>query len=212
MSFGRAVLRKGHLTEIAALAAFAIASVLGGMAWGWLKAALAGFSLAAILYAAGIASVLQRADESDLPALAARHDQRASFVLAAGLLLDFAALGLIILFLMTRTLDGVAVGLAALSIFAAWSLLNVLFAIHYAHVYFSDGAPDQPPLQFPGEGPRAFSDFAYFAFVIGMTFQVSDVAVIDSGMRRLVLAHSILAFLFNVFVLALAVNALGSLF
>lgn len=211
MTIGRQMMRKAHFIEIAALAAFVIAAAVSGLMWSWLKSALAAFSLAALLYSATISIVLQRAKEGDLPALAARHDQRAAFVLAAGLFLDFAALGLIIVFLMTRTLDGVAVGLAALSIFAAWALLNMLFAIHYAHVYFSCGAQEKPQLQFPGDGHRAFSDFVYFAFVIGMTFQVSDVAIVDSGMRRLVLAHSVLAFLFNVFVLALAVNALGNL-
>lgn len=204
-------MRKSHLIEIAALVAFALAAGVSSLMWGWLKSVLAGFSFAALLYTAAIAVILQRANDDELPALAARHDQRASFVLTAGLFLDFAALGLIILFLMTRTMDAVAVGLAALSIFAAWALLNMLFAIHYAHVYFSCNAREKPQLQFPGDGPRVFSDFVYFAFVIGMTFQVSDVAILDRGMRRLVLAHSILAFLFNVFVLALAVNALGSL-
>ncbi|MEK7265715.1 MAG: DUF1345 domain-containing protein, partial [Pseudomonadota bacterium] len=190
---------------------FILAACLGAMMWGWLKSALAAFSIAALLYSSTIALILQRAKVNDLPVLAARHDQRAAFVLAAGLMIDFAALGLIVTFLETHTTGGVAVALAALSIFAAWVLLNMLFAIHYAHVYFSCGARGEPQLQFPGEDPRSFSDFVYFAFVIGMTFQVSDVAIVDSGMRRLVLAHSVLAFLFNVFVLALAVNALGSL-
>ena len=211
MTIGRAMLAKGHLIEFAALATFAIAAGVSGLFLGWLKSALSGFSFAALLYCATIAIVLQRANERDLPALSARHDQRAAFVLASGLFLDFAALGLIIAFLMTRLMDGVAAALAALSIFAAWVLLNMLFAIHYAHAYFSCRTEGSPQLQFPGDSPRAFSDFIYFAFVVAMTFQVSDVAILDGGMRRLVLSHSVLAFLFNVFVLALAVNALGNL-
>lgn len=210
MTFGQAIMRKGHLIELAALGAFALAAGASGFIWGWLKSVLAGFAFASLAYCAAIAFVLQGATAERLPALTARHDQRAAFVLASGLVLDFAALGLVILFMTTRTMDGVAVALAALSIFAAWALLNMLFAIHYAHVYFSCGARERPQLQFPGDGSRAFSDFIYFAFVIGMTFQVSDVVIADSGMRRLVLAHSILAFLLNVFVLALAVNALGN--
>lgn len=202
--------RREHLIELAALGAFALVAVASGLAWGWLKSILAGFSFVSLVYSATITLVLQGATPERLPALAARHDQRASFVLVAGLLLDFAALGLVMLFLTTRTLDGVAVGLAALSILGAWVLLNMLFAIHYAHVSFSCECRGKPQFAFPGEGPRAFSDFIYFAFVVGMTFQVSDVAIIDGGMRRLVLAHSVLAFLFNVFVLALAVNAFGN--
>lgn len=203
--------RREHLIELVALSVFALTAGASGFMWGWLKSVLAGFALVSLAYSATIALVLQGASVENLPALAARHDQRASFVLVAGLLLDFAALGLVMLFLTTRTMDGVAVGLAALSILGAWVLLNMLFAIHYAHVSFSRAQRGKPQLVFPGEAPRAFSDFVYFAFVVGMTFQVSDVAIIDGGMRRLVLAHSILAFLFDVFVLALAVNALGNL-
>ncbi len=203
--------RREHLIELAALGAFALAAGASGFVWGWLKSVLAGFAFVSLAYSAAIALVLQGATPESLPTLAARHDQRASFVLVAGLLLDFAALGLVILFLTTRTMDGVAVGLAALSILGAWVLLNMLFAIHYAHMSFSCECRGEPQFAFPGTGPRVFSDFVYFAFVIGMTFQVSDIAIIDGGMRRLVLAHSVLAFLFNVFVLALAVNALGNL-
>jgi len=181
------------------------------LVWGWLKSLLAGFSVSSLFYAASVAIALQRRTGDDLASAAARHDQRAAFVLVSGLVLDFAALGLVLVFLTTRTMDAVAVGLAAISIFSAWTLLNMLFAIHYAHVWFTCGDKSRAPLAFPGDGPRAFSDFVYFAFVIGMTFQVSDVVVTDAGMRRLVVAHSVLAFLFNVFVLALAINALGNL-
>lgn len=206
----RAAFRKGHAIELAALGAFAGGAALCAIEWDWLKSVLAGFSLASTFYVVTIAIVLQRASESDLPGLAARHDQRAAFVLFVGLVLDFAAMGLVVLFLTTLKMDGVAVALAALSILSAWILLNTLFAIHYAHIYFSASSRGIATLSFPGEAPRVFSDFLYFSFVIGMTFQVSDVAIADARLRRLVLAHSILAFLFNVFVIALAVNAVGS--
>lgn len=198
------------MIEFGALAFFA-AVALGAAAIGWsaIRAALAGFAAASLVYSVFIAIVLQRADTSQLPGLAAQHDQRASIVFGAGLVIDFAALALIIHFLTTRQMDAVAVALAFGAIIGAWVLLNMLFAIHYAHAYFL-AAGEAPPLAFPGEGRRAFSDFVYFAFVTGMTFQVSDVAVTGATMRRLVLAHSLLAFLFNVFVLALSVNAVGS--
>ena len=202
---------KGHILEYSAIAVFAIATGGGAFLWGWLKSALAGFSLASTLYAFAVAILLQRARAVELPSLAARHDQRASIVLIAGLALDFAALGLILLFLTKPGMDAVEVGLAAVSVLSAWILLNMLFAIHYAHRFYSGVDRDNPRLAFPGETPRVFSDFIYFAFVIGMTFQVSDVAIVDAAMRRIVLAHSILAFMFNVFVLALAVNAFGNI-
>lgn len=202
---------RSHLPEFAALAALFMATGASLLIWGWLKSLLIGFSVTSLLYALSVAVALRRKAGRELASAAARHDQRAGFILLSGLLIDISALGLVLVFLTTRTMDAVAVGLAALSIFAAWVLLNMLFAIHYAHVWFTSGDSDRPPLAFPGGRQRAFSDFVYFAFVIGMTFQVSDVAVTDAGMRRLVVSHSILAFMFNVFVLALAVNAVGNL-
>jgi uncharacterized membrane protein len=206
----RSSLTQGHLIEFAALAAFTGVAGLCSIIWSAPRSLLAGFSVASISYVLTVALVLQRASADELPSLAARHDQRASTVLISGLAIVFAAIGLVIVFLLSRKIGAVAVGLATLSILAAWILLNTLFAIHYAHVYFSPSANGKPPLSYPGDQPRAYSDFLYFAFVIGMTFQVSDVAIGDAGLRRLSLAHAILAFLFNVFVLALAVNAFGS--
>lgn len=74
---------------------------------------------------------------------------------------------------------------------------------------FSGASRSEPQLAFPGEKERAFSDFPYFSLTIGMTFQVSDVAIIPEGTRGLALAHAVFAFFFDVFVLALAINAWG---
>jgi uncharacterized membrane protein len=193
--------------EFGALVLFIVAAAAGYLVSGSLRGLLAAFSLTALTYAALVATTLQNCEESSLPMVAARHDQRAPLILAFGLVLDFASLALVVALIATRTMDAYATALAGLSIASAWVLLNMLFAIHYAHVFFTSERPR--PLAFPGEGPLVFSDFVYFSFVVGMTFQVSDVAILDPALRRLVLAHSLLAFLFNVFVVALAVNALG---
>ncbi|MFZ5533015.1 MAG: DUF1345 domain-containing protein [Pseudomonadota bacterium] len=94
-----------------------------------------------------------------------------------------------------------AIGLAASSLLLAWLFFNVLFALHYADLYYSDGG-----LSFPKDQAPDTRDFLYFSFTIGMTFQVSDVAVTSQGFRRRVLVHGLLAFLFNVIIVALSVN------
>jgi uncharacterized membrane protein len=66
-------------------------------------------------------------------------------------------------------------------------------------------------LEFPGEDPPDFFDFAYFSFVVGMTFQVSDVQVTSRQMRRLVLMHGLLSFAFNTVVVALSINLAATL-
>lgn len=103
----------------------------------------------------------------------------------------------------------VAVGTLVLS----WTLVHSMFAIRYAHYFYGDPEADGTPrggLGFPGRGHPDFWDFMYYAFVVGMTCQVSDVQVLTKPMRRLTLAHGVLAFFFNAGVLALAVNILAT--
>jgi uncharacterized membrane protein len=104
--------------------------------------------------------------------------------------------------------------LAGLAVFSSWLLVHLGFAFHYAHRYYGDaaepfGEPDRG-LVFPGKERRDYLDFAYFAFVIAMTAQVSDVQVTTHRMRRLVLLHGIASFGFYTVILALAVNIVAS--
>jgi uncharacterized membrane protein len=93
----------------------------------------------------------------------------------------------------------------------AWLFANVVWAFHYAHLFYdpiSKGS-DQGGLSFPGKRPPEFSDFCYFSFVVGMTFQVSDVEVTSPHFRKIVMAHGIVAFFYNLGVLALTVNLIA---
>jgi len=97
----------------------------------------------------------------------------------------------------------------------AWFLIHTVMALHYAHLYYGDVVEsgktvDRGGLDFPGKQEPDYWDFIYYAFVIGMTCQVSDVSAISHAMRRLTLAHSIVAFFFNTTVIALTVNLIAS--
>ena len=101
--------------------------------------------------------------------------------------------------------------LAGATILLSWMLAHTIFALHYAHDYYADVAAKRPMgLLFPGN-PREpdYWDFFYFSLVVGMTCQVSDVQVAGRLWRRLVLAHGVVAFLFNTVVLALSINLLA---
>lgn len=102
--------------------------------------------------------------------------------------------------------------LAAGSLTMAWLFANSLFALHYMHLFYQPaGKAIAGGLAFPGdEGHPDFGDFLYFAFTIGMTFQVSDVVITARGLRRLALIHGLLAFLFNIAVIAVTVSLVGS--
>jgi uncharacterized membrane protein len=96
-------------------------------------------------------------------------------------------------------------GIAGITILCSWFFVHTIFAIHYAHEYYGD-AGERQGLAFPHKGKPDYWDFLYFSFNLGAAAQTSDVAIVSRRMRRLALAHTILAFLFNTTILALAVN------
>jgi uncharacterized membrane protein len=101
---------------------------------------------------------------------------------------------------------------AGVTILLSWSFAHTVFAVHYAHEFYSAFAGETPGLIFPEKcADPDYWDFLYFSFVVGMTCQVSDVQVASQPWRRLVLAHGILAFLFNTVVLALSINLMAGL-
>lgn len=91
--------------------------------------------------------------------------------------------------------------------------MHTVFGMHYAHNFYGDSEnrAARHGLDFPGEPDPDYRDFTYFSFVIGMTCQVSDVQVTSREMRRLVLIHGVLSFVFNTVILALTVNIVSSL-
>ncbi len=117
----------------------------------------------------------------------------------------------------TRSLPGsergLQLALMALSLAGAWLLIQCVFTLHYARVYYrevgGDGAFDGG-LAFPDGRDPDYLDLLYHSMVVGMTSQVADVSVRSRGMRHLVLVHALLSFAFNLGVLATAVNVFAS--
>jgi uncharacterized membrane protein len=104
----------------------------------------------------------------------------------------------------------IALGLVALA--TSWLLIHTIYAFHYAHRYYQTEMKQTaagPGLDFPGKLDPDYFDFLYFSFVIGMTSQVSDVQVTSRDMRRITLVHGVLAFAFNMLVLALSINVVA---
>jgi uncharacterized membrane protein len=108
--------------------------------------------------------------------------------------------------------------LAAGTVVSSWALVHTVFTMHYAHLFYRELGDDDTDseqgsgLDFPEEKTPDFLDFAYFSFVIGMTFQVSDVQITSRAIRRLALFHGILSFVFNTLILALSINLISGLF
>ena len=102
------------------------------------------------------------------------------------------------------------------SVVVSWWLVHTVFTMRYAHDYYdkeTDSGKPKPGggLDFPGDDEPDYLDFVYFSFIIGMTFQVSDVSINTRNMRRLALAHSLLSFVFNTAIVALSINIVSGL-
>lgn len=105
-----------------------------------------------------------------------------------------------------------ALGFAAVVL--GWFLIHTLLVFRYAHLYYQHGdrgGKASAPLAFPGTDEPRDLDFAYFSFVLGMTFQVSDVQIASPRIRALALAHGLVSFGYNTAILALVVNVVAGL-
>jgi uncharacterized membrane protein len=100
--------------------------------------------------------------------------------------------------------------LATLTIFDSWLLVPTIFTVHYADMFYSADTTRQP-LQFPRTPEPVFWDFAYFSFTIAAACQTADVSTSEVGIRRMVIVHSIISFLFNVAILGFAINVTAGL-
>lgn len=92
------------------------------------------------------------------------------------------------------------------AVITAWLLTHTAYALRYAHLYYRDDDEGQGGLEFPGGLPPDALDFAYFSLTLGMCFQTSDVTITSRQLRRATLAHTLLSFVYNTVVLALALN------
>ena len=104
-----------------------------------------------------------------------------------------------------------AVVLALSAVALGWALIHTVFTLRYAHLFYDDAAGPRP-LAFPGDAAMPdYLDFAYFAFIVGMTTQTADVEIRGRRMRRTALLHGVVSFAFNTAVVALSIGVLTTL-
>jgi uncharacterized membrane protein len=100
--------------------------------------------------------------------------------------------------------------LAALTLVNSWFLVPIMFTTHYANMYYSAKESDRP-LHFPNTSMPVFWDFAYFSFTIAAACQTSDVSTRNARMRKVVIAQTVISFLFNASILGFAINVTAGL-
>jgi uncharacterized membrane protein len=167
-----------------------------------------------------LGNMARTGDDTDaIRARAAQDDEGRALILTLVLAAALASLAAIAAELsLARGASGLVrsehVTLAFVTVAASWFMVQTIFAVHYAHLYYeaADGGGDAQGLAFPGGEQPDYWDFLHFSVVIGVACQTADVAFTSKGMRRLGTVHGLMAFAFNTVVVALTINLLAGLF
>jgi uncharacterized membrane protein len=194
---------------VGVVAGLALAPVLP-----WPLAVLGAWNATALTFLLSVAPIILAADGPRTQRIAVREDMNRD--VARLLLLGASAASLVAVGVTLgvardeRGTDRVLlVTMAALTLFVSWTVVNTVFTLRYARLYYMDaadgidfGEPNRPP---------DYRDFAYLAFTIGMTYQVSDTMLHARGIRRAVLVHALLSYVFGVVIVATGVNVVAGL-
>lgn len=177
---------------------------------------LIGWDTCVWLYVLQIAWLAIHADAKDVKRLAEKEDENAGVVLFIVCTSAIASLAAITLELSSaKSLPEpekiVSYAFTGFTVLGSWLVIGVVFTMHYARMFYT-GPSNKRPLIFPGDEQLPnYWDFLYFAFTLGVAVQTSDVAITTRAMRKVVLAHSIIGFVFNTAILSLSINIAASL-
>lgn len=178
---------------------------------GWSQGLLIGFDVAAILFVASHASTF-RDNSRRLRDVAKQNDANRAVLLVVSFLLTVVIMAAMVGELSAADrLDLVDKSLVAVSLVLVWIFGNAVYALHYCHLFYTsdDGDKDSAGLKFPGTKEPLMSDFTYFAYTLGVALATSDTEVTSPHIRKVVTAHCVAAFFFNLGVLALTINVLA---
>ncbi|CAL61490.1 conserved hypothetical protein; putative membrane protein [Herminiimonas arsenicoxydans] len=184
--------------------------------WRLVTRVLVGWNVAVWANLLQMGWVMARANRARVKEIAGREDDGAVTVL--GILSIVATLSLVAIVLELTSAKGLSGAVkfshyvfTGMTVLGSWLLLGAIYTFHYARLYYQSPA-NRRTLRFPdGELSPDYWDFLYFSFTIAVAAQTSDVTVMSSGMRKAVLAQSVLSFLFNVAIIGLSINIAAGL-
>jgi uncharacterized membrane protein len=200
-----------------------ISAALGVIAFVWLTPsriewpvrAIAGWDAGSLALLAFAWAIVVRADASETRRRAGDNDPGHYPVFIIAVMASFVSLFAATFVLRrVRAFPGAEAAtwtvLTLAAVALSWAVTHTAYTFRYAHLHYrgsrNHGKRSDGGLQFCGPQEPSDIDFAYFAFTIGMCFQVSDVVVLSTEMRREVLRHAVLSFVYNTVILALALN------
>lgn len=198
-------------------------AALAGLASAWfipgadtIQRVLAGWNIGVWLYLLLVLWLTCQATPEKVRTVARVEDENAGLVLFTVCTAAIASLAAVTLQLASsRGLQGTDQALhylyTGLTIAGSWLLIGCIFSLHYARLFYT-GEGDEPALRFAdGERNPDYWDFHYFSFTLSVAVQTSDVGVSGRGMRRVVLAHSLVGFVFNTAILGFTINIAAGL-
>ena len=203
------------------------AGVATGFAWYLLApmarpsaSAVVGWDAFCALYLALVVQVISGKVADDIRARAAREDEGQAVILTLVVAACAASVAAVGVELRLAQHDHGAsqalhVAVAVASVAMSWLLMQVVYALHYAHEYYRADprtGRDLGGLAFPGGDDPDYWDFLHFSIVIGVAAQTADIAFTDQRLRRLGTSHSLIAFVFNTLIVALTINLAAGLF
>jgi uncharacterized membrane protein len=178
---------------------------------------LAGYDVAVLFYVSRVWIRIWPLDAKGTSALAAREDPTRPTADLVVLLAAVASLGAVAVAIVQShhsrgSMQGMEIGIGVGSVVISWVLVHTIFTLKYARLYYRGGkAGDEGGVDFEHHVRPPYSDFAYLAFTIGMTFQVSDTDLQSVEYRRVALAHALLSYLFGAVILAATINLIAGL-
>lgn len=199
-----------HSTSIRLIAMIVIALIAGiltGIAGAVAYAPTVGWCFASLLYSVSVWARIRHLDAAGTKARASREDPSRGVADLLIILLSIASLFAVVFVLVhaahsTGLMKGLLAGLALLSVALSWVLLHTLYTLRYAKEFYThDGGVD-----FNQRADPQYTDFAYLAFTLGMTYQVSDTSITSQTIRSTALRHSLLSFVFGAVILASTIN------
>lgn len=180
----------------------------------WQLTVLAAWCGFAVAFMAAVWVKIWRFDATATAAAATREDESRSdtrrIFLTVAALASLAGAGLGVLKARSEggALGNILAVMTVATVLLSWALIHTLYALHYARLYYVD---EDGGIDFPGDEPPDYRDFAYVAFTIGMTYQVSDTNIDSRVVRRSLLGHSLLSYLFGTVIIAVTINLVASL-
>ncbi len=190
-----------------------VAAVIAGVLGSWSYAPLVGWDLAVLVFSGWVWAATARMDAPTTQAHATADDPgRASsdLIVLAAAVASLAAVGVVLVQASSATglAQGLLAGLGVVSVALSWFAVHTLFMLRYARLYYLDSAGG---IDFNQDEKPVYSDFAYLAFTVGMTYQVSDTDLKTHAIRATALRHSLLSYLFGAVILATAINFVVSI-